>query len=488
MRTFAGTLLLALLLALLITPLIIWLARRRKKGLDHPDPRKVHSADIPRIGGIAIIIATLGATLAVVFLRNVIGAAFREDFARIGFMLAAATLVAAVGLVDDLRGLRARVKFLAQTLAATAVCAAGIRINTLPIPGLFTLHLGIFAWPLTILWIVGITNAVNLIDGLDGLAAGICAVACAVTGTFAILTNQNVMATLMAALLGSLLGFLHYNFNPARIFMGDCGTYFLGFTIATASVLSTTKASTIVGLALPTLALGIPIFDTLFSILRRFLERRPIFSPDRGHIHYVLHQMGLRQHHVVIILYAVTFAAAALGLFMLLARDARQVIIFTSLLILIVLVFRFTGCATLHDTIAALRRNRALARALAQHKRTFADTAVRIGLAETPDQWWAALTTAAAQMNVATLTITAPSGDAAPHTRTWTHPNPQRDGNGTLKAIIPLRHHPGTLTLEAPVNGCAELAADAVKYFTRLVDEHSMTSLQHPAGQDNERS
>jgi len=481
MRTFAGTLLLALLLALLITPVVAWIARRRKL-VDHPDPRKVHSADIPRIGGTAIILATLAATLAVMLLRNVIGAAFREDLTRIVAILAAASLVAAVGLADDIRGLRARFKFLAQTLAAAAVCAFGIRIDYLPIPGLLTLHLGPLAWPITILWIVGITNAVNLIDGLDGLAAGICAVACAVTGTFAILSNQNVMATLMAALLGSLLGFLHYNFNPAKVFMGDCGTYFLGFTLASSSVLCTTQTSTIVGLALPALALGVPIFDTLFSIIRRFLERRSFFAPDRSHIHHILLATGLKQRHVVIILYLATVVAASLGMFMLVARGARQIAIFACILILLLVLFRAAGYLTLHDAIAALRRRHATQRAIQDTRRTFENAQLRLRLASTFDQWWDALCAAATEMRLAAVTITLTAPDAAPRTLTWSHPSLQLDGNGTLKSIVPVRGHPGgsalEARLEAPVNGSLELAAHTLACFTRLLDERSMSSLQ----------
>jgi len=492
MRTFAGTLLVAFLIALATTPIIIWFARRRKKGMDHPDPRKIHSADVPRIGGIAIIIATLGATIAVMLLRNVIGAAFRKDLTRIAAMLAAASLIATVGLLDDIRGLRARFKFLAQALAATALCALGIRIDAVPLPGLFTLHLAWLAWPLTILWIVGITNAVNLIDGLDGLAAGICAVACAVTGIFALLTNQNIMATLMAALLGSLLGFLRYNFNPARIFMGDCGTYFLGFTLATASVLCATKASTIVGLALPALALGVPIFDTLLSIVRRFLERRSIFSPDRGHIHHRLYDMGLRQRHVVILLYLATALAAALGMFMLLTRDARQIIIFASILILIALVFRLAGCATLHDTIAAIRRRLATDRALHHTRRIFEDAQLRLRLAADFNQWWTALCTAAENMQLASLTLTLTDPDHPAHTLTWTHPDPQHNGGASLKATVPVRDHRSGSTLEAhleaPVNGSLELAGHTLAYFTRLLDEHSPAAPRHPMRQSNERS
>jgi UDP-GlcNAc:undecaprenyl-phosphate GlcNAc-1-phosphate transferase len=177
------------------------------------------------------------------------------------------------------------------------------------------LPMGIFGLPVTVCWIVGIVNAINLIDGLDGLAGGIVFFAGVTTFVVAFLGGNVLLAVVMAVMLGGVLGFLFFNFNPARIFMGDSGSYFLGFLLGTSSI-SGYKASTAVALLVPVLALGVPIFDTLFTILRRFLERRPIFSPDRGHIHHRLLDMGLTQRRVVLTLYGVSvvFAMGAIAL------------------------------------------------------------------------------------------------------------------------------------------------------------------------------
>ncbi len=480
MRTYACTAVAAAGLAWAITPLVALIARSIRL-VDRHDPRKVHAGDIPRVGGIAIIVSTVASVFLGMTLTNIIGAALRAAQAGLLVILAFAGLVAVAGIVDDVRGLRARYKFLVQVAAACGVCAFGIRIDTLAIKGVLTLDLGWFAWPLTVFWIVGITNAVNLIDGLDGLCAGICAAACAVVAIFAIHTNQAVMAVLMAALLGSLLGFLYHNFNPAKVFMGDCGTYFLGFVLASASVLCATKASTIVGLALPALALGVPIFDTLFSMLRRFLERRSIFSPDRGHIHHRLIDMGLRHRHVVLILYLVTILAAGLGLFMMVTRDATQLLVLAAVLVLLILVFGIAGSVSLRDTLAGVRRKFAMSRTAQEGQRGFENAELGLRRAATFDEWWQALCAAAEQMQLASLTLTLTNRDGTPRTLTWTRPDAPREGHGTLKASIPVRDRRAgsaiEASLEAPVNGSLEATGQKLTYFARLLDEHSLAAL-----------
>jgi UDP-GlcNAc:undecaprenyl-phosphate GlcNAc-1-phosphate transferase len=176
--------------------------------------------------------------------------------------------------------------------------------------------MGVFALPVTVLWIVGIINAINLIDGLDGLAAGVVFCAGITNLVVAHVAGQIFVGAIMAAMLGAVLGFLFYNFNPARIFMGDSGSYFLGYVLGTTSLAGgAQKASTAVSLLVPIVAMGLPIFDTLFAIVRRFLERRPIFSPDRGHIHHRLLDMGITHRRAVLILYgiSVVFTIAAIG-------------------------------------------------------------------------------------------------------------------------------------------------------------------------------
>ncbi len=278
MQTYLSVYLGSAVLALIITPLVIKLAFRMK-AVSHPGIRDVHSRPVPRIGGAAIYLSAIAVLTAVLFLSNSIGQLFRDKWLPLLTMFGCATLIFVIGLIDDLKGLPARVKLLVEFLAAVALCIVGVRISSIGIIEGWTLQLGFSGCILTVLWIVGITNAVNLSDGLDGLAAGIAAITCGVIAVFAITGGSTVMAVLMLALLGSLSGFLYFNFNPAKVFMGDCGSLFLGFTIASASVMCATKSSALVGLALPALALGIPIFDTLFSMLRRFLSAGAYFHP-----------------------------------------------------------------------------------------------------------------------------------------------------------------------------------------------------------------
>ena len=412
MKTFACTFLASAFAALVLTPLVARLGRAMKL-VDHPGLRKVHSTAVPRIGGVAILLSMLIPTILVMALDNTVGSAFREIQTKVIVILGAATFVLLMGLVDDVRGLRARTKLLLQVMAAAAVCAAGVRIEAFAVGDLFTLSFGWLAWPITILWIVSITNAVNLIDGLDGLAAGISAVACGVIAVFAVSSGQTVMAVLMLALLGSLMGFLYFNFNPAKIFMGDCGSQFLGFVIGAASVMCASKSAALVGLALPALALGVPIFDTLFSMVRRILHRHSVFSPDRGHFHHRLLKMGLRQRHVVLIIYGVTALVAGLGMFMMATRDESTVVVFVSVAVLLLLLFRVVGSVRLRESLAALRENMALAREARGQRQTFDAAVLRTGEARSFDEWWKALCAAAGQLEFASVSLSLEASEGA---------------------------------------------------------------------------
>jgi len=305
----------SLILTLMITPVVIRLARWLNI-VDVPGARHMHTHPISHVGGVSVFLSTITLCIAILWFSNFVGTVDGPTFRQLCILLLAAGFMFTVGLIDDVKinGLRARVKFVAQIASAILVCAIGIRIESVVVTDSVTLNFGRFSWLLTLFWIVGITNAVNLCDGLDGLAGGICAITCGALAVFAASTGNLAMVILMLVLLGSITGFLFFNFNPAKIFMGDCGSMFLGFMIASTSILSFSKSSEFVGLALPVAALGVPIFDTLFSILRRFLERRSIFSADRSHFHHRLIDLGLTQRQAVIAIYGVTLLAAGLGM------------------------------------------------------------------------------------------------------------------------------------------------------------------------------
>lgn len=284
----------ALGLAYLLTPAVRRLAFR-VGAVDIPDARKVHRGEMPRLGGLAIYLAFGAAVL--LFLR--------EDRQLLS-LLAAGGVVLAVGAADDLRGISPRVKLAGQLLAAIVLVAAGYRVEFLTNPGGGTvIGLGKWAIPFTLFWLVGISNALNLIDGLDGLAAGTAAIAALAMAAVAWSGGQAAAMLAALVLAAAALGFLRHNFYPARIFMGDSGSLFLGFVLAALAIPGLTKGTTFISLVIPVVVLGIPILDTAAAIARRFLGGQPIFQPDRRHLHHRLLDLGLTQRQTVLLIYAV---------------------------------------------------------------------------------------------------------------------------------------------------------------------------------------
>lgn len=294
----------AFVMALVLTPVAKSIAYKIG-AIDVPkDKRRMHKEPTPRLGGLAIY---FGFLISIVFFA-------RLDKQLLG-ILAGSLIILIVGIIDDVKQIRASIKLVAQIIAALIVAFCNVRISAISMPvGLVDggiLSLGIFSIPITVLWIVGATNAVNLIDGLDGLAAGICSIATFSLFFIAILAGEASVAILAAALAGSCLGFLPYNFNPAKIFMGDTGSTFLGYMLSIICIQGLFKGYVVISFIVPFLILGLPIFDTTFAILRRIKNKKPIMSPDRGHLHHRLMDMGLSQKQTVAILYVI---AMILGL------------------------------------------------------------------------------------------------------------------------------------------------------------------------------
>jgi UDP-GlcNAc:undecaprenyl-phosphate GlcNAc-1-phosphate transferase len=317
LKSLLAAFVLALVASLLLTPLVRSIAFARG-FVARNGGRHIHAGRIPRLGGVALALGWCLALLAFLPLRGLGTETIERSTAQFFGILSGALLLCAVGAVDDIRGLRAQVKLAAQIVVGVLAYSCGVRIDGIVLPFVGTLSMGAFALPVTVLWIVGVTNAVNLIDGLDGLAAGVSLFA-ALTGFVIAVNNGSLLIALsQAALMGVLVGFLFYNWSPARVFMGDSGSYFLGYVLATTSLTGSVqqKTSTAVSLLVPIVALGLPIFDTLFSMLRRFLEKRPLLSPDRGHIHHRLLELGLTHRRAVVLLYGVSVAFACCALLM----------------------------------------------------------------------------------------------------------------------------------------------------------------------------
>lgn len=298
--------LIAVAVALAITPLVMLLAKKTG-AIDAPDPRKVHKKPIPRIGGIGIYTAFMVSFLTLVDFNQLP----METADGIIGLLAGGTIVVLVGIIDDYTNLPAKVKLLGQIAAACAVVAFDVRIDFITDPFGDYLYLEYFAIPVTIFWLVGLTNTVNLIDGLDGLAAGVATLASVTIMLVALQDELALVAVFTSALAGAATGFLFFNFNPARIFMGDTGSMFLGFMLAGISIIGAVKSAATIALIVPVLALGVPILDTSFAIIRRYRGGVPIFKPDKGHLHHRLLDLGFSQRQAVLLMYVIS---AILGL------------------------------------------------------------------------------------------------------------------------------------------------------------------------------
>lgn len=298
------TFLCAGVIAVIATPFVKKLAVKIG-AVDVPkDERRMHKKPMPLMGGLAMYLGFVVALLIFVpMTKEMIGT------------LIGATLIVVTGIIDDRFTMDAKVKFLCQIVAAIVPIACGVRIELFtnflsPTSGTQIL-LDTLSIPLTLVWIVGTCNAVNLIDGLDGLACGVSTIASFSIFLILVQKGDPVTALVIAALAGACIGFLPYNFNPAKIFMGDTGALFLGFILATVSIMGEFKWFSLVNFGLPFLVLGLPIFDTLFSIIRRVIHGKKPWEADRGHIHHRLIDFGMSQKQAVAVLYAIS---AVLGL------------------------------------------------------------------------------------------------------------------------------------------------------------------------------
>ncbi len=279
---------------LLVTP---WVAKLAYfiGALDRPGKRKVHDKIMPRLGGLAVFAGFLAASSLLI-----------GDNPKVAGLLLGGTVILLLGIVDDVRGLSPKVKLLGQVLAASIVVYTGISVQFInnPFDGYF--YLRALSIPFTIFWIVSVTNAVNLIDGLDGLASGVSVIALLTFALIAYQIDQVMVSMLALALAGAILGFLRYNFYPAKIFLGDSGSMFLGFMVSVLAVFGLLKGVTMIAFVVPIVVLGVPVFDTCFAIFRRYCDHKPIFQADKQHIHHRLLKRGLSHRQTVLVIYGIS--------------------------------------------------------------------------------------------------------------------------------------------------------------------------------------
>ena len=342
------TLFVAFLVSLMVALVLTLVVRNRAVAwgwLDQANSsRKVHVRPIPRLGGIGIVGGFFAPLCALFLVDSGVGHHFRSHRELVAGLFIGGAVIAALGLYDDLRGSGARLKFAVQLAVALGLYAMGFRIEVIANPFGPELSLGALSLPFTVLWMVGVVNALNLIDGLDGLAGGVAFFGVATNFLLALSRGDVLLCLLMAALAGAILGFLVFNFNPASIFMGDTGSMFLGFVLAAVAIKTSTKSGTTVAMLVPVMALGLPIMDTLLAMVRRSMLGRPMFSADKEHIHHrVMSRMVLSHRSTVLVLYGLCglFTLTALGLNF--ANSAQSAMLLCGMGVVIVVVMRKLG-------------------------------------------------------------------------------------------------------------------------------------------------
>lgn len=357
MRTEAVTFFCAAMVCGALVPVISRFARRR--GLfDHiSSSRKVHTSRVPRLGGLAIVAGFYAPLLALILYPTGLGQTFWAEGPRAFAFLFGGLAIAALGLFDDIFGAGAVEKFFVQIAVALYLWWAGFRIEDIDLVGGAVVDLGWFGVVFTVAWIVGVMNALNLIDGLDGLAAGIALIS-AVTNFFVASGSEPLMCLWMAALAGALVAFLRFNFNPASIFMGDGGSLFLGYVLAVSAIRTSQKSSAAVSLLVPIVALALPIADTLLAMARRGIRGRPMFSGDKEHIHHRLLALGLSHRQVVLLLYAVCVVLGGISLGLLSVGTKVGIMALAGLVALSLLGLWRLGFFRFQDTAEVLEMRR----------------------------------------------------------------------------------------------------------------------------------
>ncbi len=446
MRSYVAAFIIATLVAAVVTPLVRR-AALKLGAVSEAGGRNVHVTATPRLGGIAIYLAVLLPVVGLLFVESGVAIAFKANIPVVVGLGVGGLAMCGMGVVDDLWNVRARNKLIGQLLVAALAFGCGFRIDAVALPFLGRVSMGVFALPVTMIWIVGIINALNLIDGLDGLAAGVAFFAGLTNLVVAYMGGGVIAALIMSAMLGSLMGFLFYNFNPARIFMGDSGSYLLGYVLAVTPLVGPhQKGPAAVALLVPVLALGVPIFDTVFTVARRFLERRPIFSPDRGHIHHRLLDLGITHRRAVLILYGVSVVLTVAAIAVYLGRSWQVGVALLVSSVVIISLARFAG---LMSVMHSRRRQQTRMRSRETEKLRFALPSLvpAFEAARSEEELFEELTAFAEHAGLAHVTVSQGEQDAFSF----------RDGGGGSRQVVATMSYP--LGADALATACMIVSA-----------------------------
>ena len=460
---------------------VILLARRLKL-VDIPDARKVHDRPIPRVGGVAIALSTLISAAPVLLLyrrTTLMHAMFHTPMASLIF---ASIVLLAIGFIDDVLNIPAKIKLVGLIGAAVLFAYYGVCVPTGPVLPNWQPCLGWFSWPLTILWLVTVPVSLNFCDGLDGLAGGIATGAALVVAVIGIASGEASIGFLMLALMGALTAFLIFNFNPARIFMGDGGSLFIGFTIAAAAVVASHHNNSPLPLIITAVALSIPLVDTAVTFARRgILQRRSLFSAERGHLHHRLLDLGLSHLHAVYLLYCFGGATCLLAIAMLFGNMPIMALASFALALLLLVLFRTAGSARGGDMVRAMRRNRQLARESRTYRKAFESLQIRLARASTFDAWWAGVCEAAQMLHFSRVAMAVTRRDGSVDDRVWQSNEPIPEGVAIMTASLPIAHRrvgkPMRLEMDVPAPTFLESAGHRIALFARLMEEFSLSNL-----------
>lgn len=432
----------ALFLSLLITPVVARLAMRMRL-VDLPDSRKLHRAPIPRIGGLAVA-ACFYLTMGIL-VWNPQAPAGLATLGLLKACLVPSLIVLALGTIDDVRSVKPIYKVIVEVICAAWICWNGIRIDTLSIPLGGTSLLGHLSVPLTICWILLITNAINIVDGMDGLASGVAFIA--VTCLFVASTQRGnpVIPLLAAPLAGALLGFLRFNFNPARVFLGDSGSLWTGFMLAVASIVGFQKSSVAIAVASPLLTLALPLLEVSTSIARRFLSGHRIWTPDSSHIHHQLLRRGLNMKQAAIVLYAGSALFGGASLFLAQASDSAVGLTTLALAGVAWLGLQQLGYAEFVEIRHAFRRGFLYQRRIIQNNILTRRLAAELAQAAEAGAAWDALIRVATAQSIERLELIrtfdtlSPDGsvidEERKREREWDSPAGDRGGLGAVVAV-----------------------------------------------------
>lgn len=458
-------------LALMLTPLAIRFAKTYNV-YDLPDSRKVHSNPIPRLGGVAIFLASLFSYFAAgLFLKSEQQALFESTRP----LVMGATLMFLVGFWDDIRNLSAKKKLSFELLATLYLCSSGYRVETCVVFGTEIVFPVWFSWALSIVWIVGLTNAINLTDGLDGLAAGVSAMVCSFLAIICFIAGHIGLCLLLLTVSGSLMGFLVFNSNPAKIFLGDSGSLFLGFVLAGTSIMIAHNG-TLNQYMLLLASFMLPLLDTLLIMFKRYIDRRSIFSPDQNHFHHRLLNFGCRHQQAVLVIYGITFAGLLCGLVVIYVQPWISIVVCGSLMFAVLMIFNCVGAFHLKEISEGIRKKMTLNSQIKNELSEYETIELSFRRARTLPEWWNASCLAAERLHIAQLTLSIDTSAGTISACEWKSKEYGLMTEGLFSMTVPVLNQSGgsrySLRVDIQPNRSFESSGRIMTLFSRLIDKY----------------